>query len=250
MLPFVVSTVSEAYIALGRISKFLSAEELQDPYEVDETSANAVDVDADFTWEVAAKAAEESAKTKDAKPGAPGKGSGGADKDKAASSGGRSKRKSKGQEPVLPTTKPEGEEVQKAEEKPFSLHDVKFTVRKGDFVAIVGRIGSGKSSLLQRLVGLWSAEPSVDGFYPSLTGELRRTRGNVVLGGSVAYVPQSSWIMNANVRCAWLSSREATSDQSLRQNILFGAEDDESRYGVLDVPISQCLTSLSDSAMW
>jgi ABC-type transport system involved in cytochrome bd biosynthesis fused ATPase/permease subunit len=42
---------------------------------------------------------------------------------------------------------------------------------------------------------------------------MRRTRGEVIFGGTVAYVPQSSWIRNA----------------TLRENVLFGQDDDEKR---------------------
>jgi ATP-binding cassette subfamily C (CFTR/MRP) protein 1 len=43
---------------------------------------------------------------------------------------------------------------------------------------------------------------------------MRRTRGDVIFGGSVAYVPQAPWIMNA----------------TLRENVLFGRDDDEDRF--------------------
>ena len=43
---------------------------------------------------------------------------------------------------------------------------------------------------------------------------MRKTEGEVVFGGSVAYVPQQAWIMNA----------------TLRENILFGREDNEERF--------------------
>jgi ABC-type multidrug transport system ATPase subunit len=72
-----------------------------------------------------------------------------------------------------------------------------FRVRPGSFTAIVGRVGSGKSSLLQALIG-----------------EMRRTRGSVVFSAPVAYVPQTAWIRNA----------------TLRENVLFGAVEDEGRF--------------------
>jgi ATP-binding cassette subfamily C (CFTR/MRP) protein 1 len=147
MFPFVLSSVSEAYIAATRISAFLGAEELQDPYLIDRASANAVDIDADFTWEVTAKAADTDDKKK---PKAT----------KAEKAAGRKAKKDKAS--ILPTTKPEGEDVEKNDEAPFELKNVKFTVRKGDFVAIIGRIGSGKSSLLQRCVLRQRDEPDTD----------------------------------------------------------------------------------------
>ena len=84
----------------------------------------------------------------------------------------------------------------KEEEKPFALANLELRIPHGQFVAIVGRVGSGKSSVLQ-----------------SLVGEMRRVDGEVVFGGSVAYVPQQPWIMNA----------------TLRENVLFGKNDDEAK---------------------
>jgi ATP-binding cassette, subfamily C (CFTR/MRP), member 1 len=46
-----------------------------------------------------------------------------------------------------------------------------------------------------------------------MIGEMRRTGGDVVFGGSVAYVPQTAWIMNA----------------TLRDNITFGRDFDEDK---------------------
>lgn len=69
------------------------------------------------------------------------------------------------------------------------LKDVNLKVKKGQLTAVVGRVGSGKSSLVSALLG-----------------ETEKVKGEVVLRGSVAYVPQQPWVMNA----------------TLRDNILFG----------------------------
>ncbi|KAK4621949.1 Metal resistance protein [Fulvia fulva] len=63
------------------------------------------------------------------------------------------------------------------------LHDISFTAHKGELSCIVGRVGAGKSSLMQTMLG-----------------DLYKTKGEVVMRGSVAYVAQSSWVMNASVR--------------------------------------------------
>lgn len=47
-----------------------------------------------------------------------------------------------------------------------------------------------------------------------MIGEMRKTRGEVRLGGSIAYVPQTAWIKNL----------------TLRENITFGKDDDEEWY--------------------
>ncbi|EPQ29164.1 uncharacterized protein PFL1_03451 [Pseudozyma flocculosa PF-1] len=86
------------------------------------------------------------------------------------------------------------EEVQ----EPFSMHHLNLRIAKGELVAIVGPVGSGKSSLLQACIG-----------------EMRKTSGTVQWGSErVAYCSQSAWIQNATVR----------------DNILFGQSFDEERY--------------------
>ncbi|XP_074510409.1 multidrug resistance-associated protein 1-like isoform X1 [Sebastes fasciatus] len=77
------------------------------------------------------------------------------------------------------------------------LQRINMKVKTGSLVAVVGHVGSGKSSLLSALLG-----------------EMERRSGFVSIKGSVAYVPQQAWIQNA----------------SLKDNILFGGERKESRY--------------------
>ncbi|KAJ2456552.1 hypothetical protein GGI03_006367, partial [Coemansia sp. RSA 2337] len=77
------------------------------------------------------------------------------------------------------------------------LDNINFSALSSEHLAIVGRVGSGKSSLLSALLG-----------------DMRKEKGNVVLCGQVAYVPQQPWIMNA----------------TLCSNILFGLKYDETFY--------------------
>ncbi|TFK50066.1 multidrug resistance-associated ABC transporter [Heliocybe sulcata] len=194
-LPLVFAGATDAVVALQRISRFLVSEELEEPYSVDEGSKDAVRVKGSFEWETAGG------------PGAAGGkfDAGGRGRGRGRGKGGRKGRgvfgrKKRGE--VLPTTgdgkEGEGEKKKgKEEEKPFGLKDVEVRIPKGSFVAIVGQVGTGKSSLLQAMIG-----------------EMRKTSGEVTFGGSVAYVPQTPWIMNA----------------TLKENILFGQEEDEERF--------------------
>uniref|UniRef100_A0A673I3D3 Multidrug resistance-associated protein 1 n=1 Tax=Sinocyclocheilus rhinocerous TaxID=307959 RepID=A0A673I3D3_9TELE len=68
---------------------------------------------------------------------------------------------------------------------------------QGALVAVVGHVGSGKSSLLSALLG-----------------EMQKQEGSVSIKGSVAYVPQQAWIQNA----------------TLKDNILFGRDAKDSWY--------------------
>jgi ATP-binding cassette subfamily C (CFTR/MRP) protein 1 len=63
------------------------------------------------------------------------------------------------------------------------LRDIDYESRKGMLSCIVGRVGAGKTSLLQAIMG-----------------DLHKSNGNVMIRGTVAYVAQNAWIMNASVR--------------------------------------------------
>lgn len=78
-----------------------------------------------------------------------------------------------------------------------TLTDINLSVKKGSICAIVGSVGSGKSSLLSTLLG-----------------EIPKQSGTVAAYGRVAYVAQQAWIQNATVR----------------DNILFGKPYDEKKY--------------------
>jgi len=59
----------------------------------------------------------------------------------------------------------------------YELRDIDVAIPRGQLCAIVGPVGSGKSSLLQAMIG-----------------EMRRIKGKVTFGGSVGYCPQTAWI--------------------------------------------------------
>jgi ATP-binding cassette, subfamily C (CFTR/MRP), member 1 len=157
-LPLVFSAMSDALVALGRIGKFLVAEELAEPYAIDYTNQNALDVDGDFTWETVGKGivdpkfsiAKDGAHGGDKKKEKKPKESKPVEKKKKGFFGGK-KAADKG--PVLPTTVTDDQTqgadgAQAAEgaddEKPFELKNLKMHIPKGSFIAIVGRVGSGK----------------------------------------------------------------------------------------------------------
>jgi ABC-type glutathione transport system ATPase component len=75
------------------------------------------------------------------------------------------------------------------EDRVFQVRDVSMEIPRGKLVAVVGPVGSGKTSLLQGLIG-----------------EMRKTSGSITFGGSVGYCPQSAWIQVGAgfFACEWL----------------------------------------------
>lgn len=127
ILPLVISAIIEASVAVGRLTDFFTAEELQP--------------DAVLAKPTAEKRGEESVRVSDA---------------------------------TFTWDRHESLNV---------LENVNFSARKGELSCVVGRVGAGKSSLLQAVLG-----------------DLWKIKGQVVLHGTVAYVAQSPWVMNASVK--------------------------------------------------
>ncbi|KAG1660360.1 Multidrug resistance-associated protein 1 [Nymphon striatum] len=63
------------------------------------------------------------------------------------------------------------------------LKNISINVKSDELVAVVGRVGSGKSSLLSAFLGEMKKQ----------SGTIKRTR-------SVAYVPQQAWILNDSIK--------------------------------------------------
>ncbi|XP_039283752.1 multidrug resistance-associated protein 1 isoform X2 [Nilaparvata lugens] len=77
------------------------------------------------------------------------------------------------------------------------LKNINVSIKAGSLVAVVGPVGSGKTSLVSAFLG-----------------EMDKVSGRVNTKGSIAYVPQQAWIQNA----------------TLQQNILFGQTLENSNY--------------------
>ena len=127
VLPMVITSIIEATVAVGRLTSFFTAEELQpDAVQWREPAVNMEDEavrvrDATFTWD--------------------------------------------------------------RNESRNCLEDINFVAHKGELSCVVGRVGSGKSSLLQAILG-----------------DIWKINGEVVVHGATAYVAQQSWVMNASVK--------------------------------------------------
>jgi ABC-type Mn2+/Zn2+ transport system ATPase subunit len=68
------------------------------------------------------------------------------------------------------------------------LSNINVEIPVGSLVAIIGGTGEGKTSLISAMLG---ELPLV-------------SDGNATIRGTVAYVPQISWIYNATVSCSFV----------------------------------------------
>lgn len=78
-----------------------------------------------------------------------------------------------------------------------TLSKINVQIQPGELVAVIGPVGSGKSSLIQAILG-----------------ELLLKSGSITVNGEISYASQEPWLFSA----------------SIRQNILFGLPMDRDRY--------------------
>ncbi|CAN9393374.1 unnamed protein product [Alternaria alternata] len=177
-LPLVIGQVIDANASVKRIQEFLLAEEAEESGKWDYDAKDAVTLKgANFTWE--------RHPTQDAEEGAGGPpGKKPTKQEKKESKANAKLAQSSGE-----TTPSNAIAVE--EEKPFEIKGLNLNIGRNELVAIIGGVGSGKSSLLA-----------------ALAGDMRKTSGEVIFGASRAFCPQYAWIQNATVR----------------ENIIFGKE--------------------------
>lgn len=184
LLPMVLGQVVDANASLKRIAEFLAAEEINDDSEWKDDAKNAIEIrGGGFTWERNTNQDEKEA------PGADPKGrkqiaqekkdaKSKAKEDKSAS-----KLAEKQQMGVYPDSDNVAESVLDEQRAPFQINNVDLTVGRDELVAVIGSVGSGKTSLLA-----------------ALAGDMRKTTGEVTFGANRAFCPQYAWIQNATVK--------------------------------------------------
>ncbi|KAF8598170.1 ABC transporter [Ceratobasidium sp. AG-I] len=193
-LPVALSSIADAWNATSRLQEVFVAEILTQTRIIDPSLPVALEVkDAEFSWDGAPP--DEGASKGKGKDKSKAKSSKTATAEVAAkAASGPGEKEAVTQDAAGPGVGVEGEP---AKEMVFKLKDVNLSLPRGQLCAVVGAVGSGKSSLLQGLIG-----------------EMRREKGSVTFGGSVGYCPQTAWIQSTTVR----------------ENIVFGREFDETRY--------------------
>lgn len=199
LLPLIIGQIVDAWSSLKRIQDFLLAEDAEENITWYPEGDHALELkNASFTWERSQTTEKkESDKEKMAFAG-----------EKAIKRGGNKPAGNKKENFVPPSessghTPEQGNSgnistlVPNDETPSFQLKDLNLVIGRNELVAVIGGVGSGKSSLLA-----------------AMAGDMRRTAGEVVLGASRALCPQYAFIQNATVR----------------DNILFGKPLDKNWY--------------------
>ena len=191
-----MSTMVDASNALERIREVFTAELITESLRVDLSLTDAICVEkASFTWDAASPpTSDDTTKTADKSEKKEGNEKGKGEKEK------KKGKKDQNKDDAPPLAEPAKEEAV------FELKDVDFHVARGKLVAVVGAVGSGKSSLLQALIG-----------------EMRRTSGSVTFGGSIAYCSQVPWIQvrTFSARSRYVVHTSLSERQHPRQHLLW-----------------------------
>jgi len=193
-LPMAIAGAASAHVSLKRMQRYLEMDEIskedREWGNPDGTGKGHGDIelnDASFMWKL--EETEEDMPPVESKKGG---------KKSKKSVVKAEERKEENQEAAE-----ESKEQVKEKAEPFTVEVSSLKLSGPELVAVVGMVGSGKSSLVSALLG-----------------EMTKTQGKVRVNGSVAYVAQTPWILNASVK----------------QNILMGKAYEKEKYEkVLDV---------------
>ena len=68
----------------------------------------------------------------------------------------------------------------------FCLNNINLTVKKGEFICIIGEVGSGKSSLIQAILNNMII--------------MQNDNTKIIVNGNISYVGQEAWIQNSTIQ--------------------------------------------------
>ncbi|OAQ27712.1 P-loop containing nucleoside triphosphate hydrolase protein [Linnemannia elongata AG-77] len=174
ILPACYSSAVDAYVAIGRLQNYLLAEDLEPTAALDESLEDAIVIDhADFVWDSISSTT--TATTTD------------------SAMNFNIINNSNAAATAAAATDDDGSSPSAR----VYLKDISLRVARGSLIAVIGPVGSGKSSLLQAIVG-----------------NMPKSAGQVIRGACTSYASQTPWIQNS----------------SIRDNILFDTDYDEERY--------------------
>ena len=138
-IPMFFSDIIELVVSMRRIEKFLNLYEVQTDI-IERKSGNdgehSIEIKGNFSWGFSSKEKEKEADKKDKE---------------VKKSKKKEENKEKGNDKSK--TSDENEDEMKSLSKFMTLKAIDLKVKKGEFVCIIGDVGSGKSSLLSSIIG-------------------------------------------------------------------------------------------------
>ncbi|KAJ6032640.1 ABC multidrug transporter [Penicillium herquei] len=169
LLPVVIGQLTDAWASMLRVQEYLLAEEQKEQFIWDSDAEFAIKAEsASFVWEKSSTSTQQHD---------------GEHPDAGRENKQVQRERNEKPAPSVPALPQQS--------NAFTLKNIDLTIGHSELVAVIGSVGSGKSSLLT-----------------ALAGEMRKTSGNVTMSDSRAFCPQTPWIQNA----------------TLKKNILFGKE--------------------------
>lgn len=177
-IPLSIGHAMDALVSIKRIQELLLAEEATDDAVYDQKSDVAVDLrGANFTWERLVAGLDPTVASSSSSMNTTSE----TEKQPVTISSDRAKEVSAGvnEKSAEKTLVPE---VRKGQD-PFILHQLDLSIGRKELIAVIGDVGSGKSSLLA-----------------AIAGHMRKTSGELIISTSRAYCSQFAWIQNATVR--------------------------------------------------
>nr|XP_018260210.1 uncharacterized protein I303_07127 [Kwoniella dejecticola CBS 10117]OBR82368.1 hypothetical protein I303_07127 [Kwoniella dejecticola CBS 10117] len=179
LLPMTLAAVGDMTVSLRRIRRTLKADELEDTLNINPELECGIDVKADFRYDPSPKY-KSGDKTEAQGEAIKGENVEKSRKEKRAEAKIEKAKTNKRKKLGLPMdVDPDEEDL----DIPFSLSGVDLKIPRGALVCVVGRVGTGKTTLLHGLIN-----------------EVRRINGHVSFGGRVGYVPQQAWVQSGTVR--------------------------------------------------
>lgn len=190
-LPMGLAMIADMLSGFKRVGEILIAEEVQPSshyhHDLDPSSETALKItNGKFQWELFEKEEDEDEKKKREKE----------EKKKKKEQKKQQKKDKKNKVPITEKPKVDESKNLNAGNRSLGLSDINLEIKRGEFVIIVGSVGSGKTSLLN-----------------ALAGTMKCDNGDVDANGSMVFC-RDPWIQSATIK----------------ENILFGKELDKDYY--------------------
>lgn len=183
MFPMVTGLVSDALQSLTRIEQFFLAEDSKET-GIECKDRLALDLlDASFTWEKSTSPNPNERLKKGIPSSAKARGEKTEENEKSPYGKADAQQRTKGANTEVKKTPEASREELETQLPPFTLNNINLQLYPSELIAVIGGVGSGKTSLLS-----------------AVAGDMRRISGTLQTRGKRAFCAQVAWIQNATIR--------------------------------------------------